>query len=129
MNELLLLKQENEELKKRVAELEEHLKKYTAPARSKTYYENQHKRYIKKDEEIRYEDLYMLHGGKFIFIRLNPDKFINQLGTTKNPCMKTRMEYLKNEIIKQMDRIYSDDNTELLEIYYLFYDGYDYKFK
>jgi cell division septum initiation protein DivIVA len=27
----LLLKQENEELKKRVAELEEHLKKYTAP--------------------------------------------------------------------------------------------------
>ena len=47
MDELLLLKQENEELKKRVAELEEHLKKYTAPARSKTYYEN-HKEEIKK---------------------------------------------------------------------------------
>ena len=35
-----LLTQENEELKNKVKELEEKLKKYTAPARSKTYYEN-----------------------------------------------------------------------------------------
>jgi len=68
----------------------------------------------------------MLYGGKFIFIRFNPDKFVNQLGTTKNPCMKNRMEYLKNEIIKQIYRIQRDDNHELLEIIYLFYDGYAY---
>jgi sugar-specific transcriptional regulator TrmB len=47
MDELTLVKEENEQLKKRIAELEEHLKKYTAPARSKTYYEN-HKEEIKK---------------------------------------------------------------------------------
>jgi hypothetical protein len=47
MDELTLAKEENEQLKKRIAELEEHLKKYTAPARSKTYYEN-HKEEIKK---------------------------------------------------------------------------------
>ena len=38
MDELELLKKENEELKNKVLELEERLKKYTAPARSKTYY-------------------------------------------------------------------------------------------
>jgi len=36
--QIQLLTQENEELKKKVKELEEKLKKYTAPARSKTYY-------------------------------------------------------------------------------------------
>jgi hypothetical protein len=70
----------------------------------------------------------MLHGGKFIFIRFNPDKFVNHLGTTKNPYMKVRMEYLKNEIIKQMDRIHCENNSELLEINYLFYDDYAYTF-
>ena len=39
MDELQLLKQENEELKSKIIELEERLKKYTAPQRSKTYYE------------------------------------------------------------------------------------------
>ena len=90
--------------------------------------ENQHKRYVKEDEEIRYDDLYMLHGGKFIFIRFNPDKFINKLGTNKNPSMKNRMSYLKDEINKQIERIICDKNNELLEINYLFYDGYEYTY-
>ena len=88
--------------------------------------EFQHKKYNEKDEEIRYDDLYMIHGGKFIFIRFNPDKFTNLNGTTKNPYMKLRMEILKNEIYKQIDRIINEKNTELLEIEYLFYDGFDY---
>ena len=88
--------------------------------------ENQHKRYKKEEEEIRYDDLYMLHGGKFIFIRFNPDKFINKLNTNKNPSMKNRMEYLKIEINKQIERINYDKNNDLLEIIFLFYDGYEY---
>ena len=91
--------------------------------------EFQHKRYNEKDEEIRYDDLYMIHGGKFIFIRFNPDKFINLNGTIKNPYMKLRMEILKNEIYKQIDRINNEKNKELLEIEYLFYDGFDYNLK
>jgi|LauGreSuBDMM15SN_2_FD.fasta_scaffold03587_2 hypothetical protein len=88
--------------------------------------ENQHKRYKENDEEMRYDDLFMLHGGKFIFIRFNPDKFINSNNTEKNPYMKLRMPLLKNEIDKQIKRILDEENEELLEIYYLFYDGYDY---
>ena len=86
--------------------------------------ENQHKYYDKKDEEIRYDDLYMLHSGKFIFIRFNPDKYVNKNGTTVNPYMKKRMDELSKEIYIQIERINADDNTELLEINYLFYDGY-----
>jgi hypothetical protein len=90
--------------------------------------ENQHKRYSSQDEEIRYDDLFMIHGGKFIFIRFNPDTFVNKLGTKKNPYMKRRMEYLHAEINKQIQRINNEENNELLEIVYLFYDGYDYTF-
>ena len=88
--------------------------------------ENQHKRYHNKDEELRYDDLFMIHGGKFIFIRFNPDNFINCLETKKNPCMKRRMGYLVEEINKQIERITNEKNDELLEIVYLFYDGYEY---
>jgi len=90
--------------------------------------ENQHRSYNKKDEEIRYDDLYMLHGGKFIFIRFNPDKFENYTGTKINPCMKRRMIELKEEIEKQIERIKKEENKELLEIHYLFYNGYKSRF-
>jgi hypothetical protein len=53
MDELILLKEENEQLKKRVAELEEHLKKYTAPARSKTYYENHKEELLEKMKKYK----------------------------------------------------------------------------
>jgi len=88
--------------------------------------ENQHKRYNKKEEEIRYDDLFMIHGGKFVFIRFNPDKFVNLTGTAKNPYMKLRMDYLMKEIYKQIERINNEENCDLLEVVYLFYDDFDY---
>jgi hypothetical protein len=87
--------------------------------------EHQHKRYKDNEEEIRYDDLFMIHGGKFIFIRFNPDHYINQNGTKVNPYMKKRMDDLYNEIIKQTNRITNEQNNELLEIIYLFYDEYN----
>ena len=87
--------------------------------------EYQHKRYKDKDEEIRYDDLFMIHGGKFMFIRFNPDNYINQNGTKVNPYMKKRMDDLYNEIIKQTNRITNEQNNELLEIIHLFYDEYN----
>jgi hypothetical protein len=86
--------------------------------------ENQHKCYDEKDEEIRYDDLYMLHSGKFIFIRFNPDKYINKNGTKIDTSMKNRMDDLRDEINIQIERIHADKNIELLELHYLFYDGY-----
>jgi hypothetical protein len=58
----------------------------------------------------------MLHGGKFIFIRFNPDQFTNSLGTKKNPYMKRRMEYLEKEIYNHITRINDEKNKDLLEI-------------
>jgi hypothetical protein len=52
------LKMENENLKKEIIDLEERLKKYTAPSRSKKYYEThkdeilqKHKTYVVSDEK------------------------------------------------------------------------------
>ena len=42
------LLKENEELKNKVVELEERLKKYTAPARSKKFYENHKEELLEK---------------------------------------------------------------------------------
>jgi len=84
--------------------------------------ENQHKYYDKNNEEIRYDDLYMLHGGKFIFIRFNPDKFTNKKGKNVNPMLYTRLPVVKEEIEKQIKRIENEENKELLEIIKLYYD-------
>jgi hypothetical protein len=39
--------------------------------------------------------------------------------------MKKRMYDLQNEINKHIKRINAEENTELLELHYLFYDGYN----
>ena len=53
MDEVQLLKKENEELKNKVIELEERLKKYTAPARSKTFYENHKEELLEKMKKYK----------------------------------------------------------------------------
>jgi len=85
--------------------------------------ENQHKSYDKMDEQTRYDDLYMAHSGKWIYIRFNPDKYITTDRKRKNPMIATRLEKLKDEIIKQIKRIGTEENTELIERIYMYYDG------
>jgi hypothetical protein len=53
MDELQILKQENEEMKNKIMELEERLKKYTAPSRSKTYYENHKEELLEKMKKYK----------------------------------------------------------------------------
>ena len=84
--------------------------------------ENQHKYYIKQDESDRYNDLFMGYSGKYIFIRYNPDKFIDKYGKARNPMFETRMDVLENCITKHISRIHNCLNGELVEIYHLFYD-------
>jgi len=88
--------------------------------------ENQHKSYNEMDEEIRYDDLYMAYSGKWIYIRFNPDGFINSDGIPKNPLIKDRFNTLEKEINKHIKRIEKEKNKELLEIVYLYYDGHVY---
>jgi hypothetical protein len=83
--------------------------------------EHQHKNYDAEDEKNRYDDLCMLHGGKFVCIRFNPDKFKDKNGKSVNPMLYTRLPVLKNEIEKQINRIKNEENIELLEIVKLYY--------
>jgi hypothetical protein len=84
--------------------------------------ERQHKDRDEEDEELRYDDLMMLHGGKFVFIRYNPDLYIDAEGKRKNPSTLSRLVRLKQEIQLQMKRIQEEKNSELLEVVELFYD-------
>ena len=72
-----------------------------------------HTRYDPKDEEIRYDDLYMIHSGKWIFIRFNPDG--------KGVDMVDKLDQLIGEIEDQIERIEREDNTGLVEIIKMFY--------
>ena len=75
-----------------------------------------HRSYDEKDEEIRYDDLYMIHSGKWIFIRFNQDN-------TRNIKidMEDRLDVLMETMEEQMYRIEKEKNTEPLEIIKLFY--------
>jgi hypothetical protein len=84
--------------------------------------ENQHKSYSKADEEARYHDLFMAYGGKFVFIRFNPDKYKDESGKSCNPMLFNRLIVLEEEIQKQIKRIENDENKELLEVIELYYD-------
>ena len=72
-----------------------------------------HTGYDPKDEELRYDDLYMIHSGKWIFIRFNPDG--------KGVDMVDKLARLMQEIQIQIERIENDENNELLEIIKLYY--------
>ena len=84
--------------------------------------ENQHKSYSKEDEEARYNDLFMAYGGKFIFIRFNPDKYKDESGKSCNPMLFNRLIVLEEEINKQIKRIENDENNDLLEVIELYYN-------
>jgi very-short-patch-repair endonuclease len=78
--------------------------------------EHAHQGYDEKDEERRYDDLYMIHSGKWIFIRFNPDTT-----RTQKTDIEDRIIVLLDVMETQMKRIYSEENTELVEIITLFY--------
>ena len=78
--------------------------------------EHAHRSYDEKDEQIRYDDLYMIHSGKWIYIRFNPDH------TRYNKTdLDDRLEVLLDTIEYQIHRIEREENTELVEIIKLFY--------
>ena len=64
----------------------------------------------------------MAYGGKFIFIRFNPDKYKDKNGKSCNPMLVNRLPILENEINKQINRIENNENNELLEVIELYYD-------
>ena len=78
--------------------------------------EHAHRGYDEKDEEIRYDDLYMIHSGKWIFIRFNPDNTKDQ-----KTDIEDRISHLLDVMEEQMERVAREENHELVEIIKLFY--------
>ena len=74
-----------------------------------------HRGYDEKKEEIRYDDLYMIHSGKWIFIRFNPDD------NRDKTDIEDKITVLITTIEEQILRIENEDNSELLEIIKLYY--------
>jgi hypothetical protein len=73
-----------------------------------------HRGYDAKDEEIRYDDVYMIHSGKWIFIRFNPDSNISKVD------IEDKLTKLKETMDECIDRIENEENTDLVEIIKLF---------
>lgn len=84
--------------------------------------ENQHRGYHHINEEERYNDLYMDFSGKYIFIRFNPDHYKDHEGNYKNPRLTSRLPKLLENVKNHINRINSEENQELVEIYHLYYD-------
>jgi hypothetical protein len=73
-----------------------------------------HRSYDPKDEKIRYDDLYMIHSGKWIFIRFNPDNNISKVD------IDDKIDVLIDKIKECISRIQNEENLELLKIYKLY---------
>ncbi len=73
-----------------------------------------HRGYDKKDEEIRYDDVYMIHSGKWIFIRFNPDTNVSKID------IKDKLNKLIETMNKCIVRIENEENIELIEIIKLY---------
>jgi hypothetical protein len=74
-----------------------------------------HRGYDKTDEEIRYDDLYMIHSGKWIFIRFNPDSNVSKVD------IDDKLDTLIETMTECMGRIEREENMELVEIIKLYY--------
>jgi hypothetical protein len=57
--------------------------------------EQQHKNDIKYAENIKYDNLFLDFSGKYIFIRYNPDKFVDKYNTSKNPFYQRNNGFLR----------------------------------
>ena len=74
-----------------------------------------HNRYDKYNEEIRYDDLFMIHSGKWIYIRFNPDNNISKVN------ISVKLDALIDKIAESISRVENEENTEPVEIYKMYY--------
>jgi hypothetical protein len=73
-----------------------------------------HRGYDPHDEEIRYDDVYMIHSGKWIFIRFNPDSNIS------NVDIYDKLRHLVDVMRQCIEKIHREENHELVEIIKLY---------
>ena len=84
--------------------------------------EFQHRGYSPQDEEARYNDLFMVHPGNWVFIRFNPDAYINHLGERVEDVLTERLRVLGRTVSEEIETIKRGSGGELVRIRHLFYD-------
>ena len=88
--------------------------------------EHQHRGYCPQDEVARYNDLFMVHAGKWVFIRFNPDPYTDARGKRRNPTIATRLRRLAQEVEHAVEEIRAGNGEvvgQMVRIVHLFYDG------
>jgi len=80
--------------------------------------EKAHVSYNKEDEIIRYDDLFMAFGTKFVFIRFNCDT--NREGRNGKTSFEHKLDVLIKCISTHIARIKENQNIELCHISKLF---------
>ena len=81
--------------------------------------ERAHVGYDKDDEIVRYDDLVVAIGTKFVFIRFNCDT--NREGHGAKTSLEHKIQALLGCITAQIARIRKDENTDICEIVKLFF--------
>ena len=73
-----------------------------------------HRGYDPRDEDIRYDDVYMIHSGKWLFIRFNPDSNISKVD------IYDKLRHLIDVMHQCIEKINQGENTGLVEIIKLY---------
>ena len=76
--------------------------------------------YSEENEVIRYDDLYCVFAGKWVWIRFNPDPN-REAGSANKTTFEFKLEQLITEIRKKILWIHSGGNTEPFDITKMFY--------
>ena len=87
--------------------------------------EFEHKYRDQHDEEVRYDDLYMIHSGKFIFIRFNPHPLTIK-GVKHDPLISERLTVLRDTIVQQLQRATTNEwptSSDLIDVIPLYYSS------
>ena len=84
--------------------------------------ENQHKYYAPDYELNRYQDLVMDFCGRFMFLRINPDGYV-QRGVRRNPPFGDRLPLVEQKLEALMSTIESfAEDDDMVQIHHMFYD-------
>jgi hypothetical protein len=87
--------------------------------------ENRHGTYDNEDQEIRYDDVLMHAGTKFVYLRFFPGffrKVDNKGYRIINPLFYRRLEQLTEAVEAATRRIKNEENMGLVEIKYVCYE-------
>ena len=82
----------------------------------------QQKKYLKQDEEHRYDDLFMDFSGKTYSSSITPIRTQMQMVKKESPKFDTRMVLLEKLSNILTRRIYNEPNPEFVEIHHLCYE-------